>query len=209
MKKQKKCYSCAYVQRPESGENMHCNYAFVEQRTRVKQVYEMLGIDHMTDEARAMLSGYKCPFYAKGQGKTPGAERIRRIESEWEKKEQRRKRIQDELMGRVPMKVKKPQSKFDWGLAKKMHERGKNAQEIAEALGCSRATVQNWKRANGLADPTKGNKPQYDWRLAQYMWDQGESDRAIAQALGCSKGAVDTWKHKNGLKRRDAKAAGG
>ena len=158
MKKQKKCYSCAYVQRPESGENMHCNYAFVEQRTRVKQVYEMLGIDHMTDEAREMLSGYKCPFYAKGQGKTPGAERIRRIESEWEKKEQRRKRIQDELMGRVPKKVKKPQSKFNWEEAARLHEEGKSATEIARALGCSRATVQNWRHETGRSDPTKGGE---------------------------------------------------
>lgn len=207
--KQKKCYGCFYVLNPESAENMHCNYAGIEGRTRVAQVYKMLGVDHMTDEAREMLSGYKCPFSKPTERPIPGAERIRQIEQEYHRRELKQKKIREELMGVKPGRGKRP-SKYNWDRAMELHREGKNAREIAEALGCSRMLVQKWKNQENLCQ-SLGAKPKYDWELAHRMLREGFSTREIAAELGCGKTTVEEWKRRNGLQRKQqtAKAADG
>lgn len=97
-----------------------------------------------------------------------------------------------------------PKEKYDWSIAKKLHEQGKSDSEIAEVMGCYASVVRLWRKRSNLPinikpRKKKVGKPRFDWDKGRELYDQGMSDGQVAKILGCNKNSVQKWRERNHL----------
>lgn len=113
--------------------------------------------------------------------------------------------IQKETRKREPS----PARRYDWDLALQMWKDGACDREIGEAIGCKRATVNNWRHTMGLScnpavdrlPPKPSTQRKYDWDLGAEMYRAGACDSDIAAAIGCTPKHVTNWRARRGLPR--------
>ena len=99
-------------------------------------------------------------------------------------------------------KVSKPGKRppIDEIRAKELFDEGYDDLAIAEALGCSKTRIKEWRSRMHLLHPRGGLRTQkIDSERAMAMFRAGESDEAIAAAFGCSRTAVKAWRKRSGL----------
>lgn len=177
------CTSCVYRGDLQTGatDRPGCMYILHTGISRVKAVYEMLGVNRMTREAREALHPENCVLHRSGS-----------------------KRSLEERPVMLPkiQKVKDRRAKMDRETAFMLYREGRQDQEIAKALGVSAGTVRNWRLQNGL----KSNYSPDDSRsrdiLALYL--QGKTDREIRAETGISCSNLVKWRKRRNLKPNPA-----
>lgn len=107
-----------------------CNYFTITGKSRVKAVYDKLGVKELTPEAQKLLTPKNCPCY------TPTHKPIKERKQE------------------SPRKV--PDDKVE--LLRYLHSKGLNDQEIGVGLGVSDRTVWAWRKSLGLESNHKARK---------------------------------------------------
>lgn len=81
-----------------------------------------------------------------------------------------------------------------------MYKNGATDQELMDAAGVSRSTVQRWRMRKSLAaNGRRGGKPKIDDQKALELHKAGKVDREIAEQLGVCLSSVAAWRHKHGL----------
>lgn len=189
-KKKRKCLTCEYAGSLSGmGELVCCDYAGHTGKSRVKQVYSMLRVDHMTPEAEQLLSGYNCIFYSEGARLALPREQIC-------------------LRGSRPTRQKrrtKPTS-YDWDKVAELWEQGARQVDIMAALGCSKGAVEAWQRRTGRTARRRFNNYKFDWERARVLWESGMKMDEICTELGCGKTALYEFTKREGLSRCPNKA---
>ena len=170
-----------------------CDYLSMTGHSRVKGVYQMLGVKRLTKEARELLRPENCPFFEKGK-------RVR-IQS----LDMLSRRPPDE--GQVPVsapkvaataKRKKKRRKIDTEFALRLYRSGMLDREIARELGVSANAVNCWRKDEGLPSNAPPRRTP-DGEAIRALHAQGLNDREIGRALDMRAVAVCKWRHKHGL----------
>lgn len=160
-----RCGRCRYGYKHTSLET-GCNYNGIEGRTRLAQIYKLLGVKKMTKEARELMSPGKCPFF-KWDGVTHENGRHGNCTLDWEKAAE----LHDQKMsvGQIAKGIgasvstvydwyrrsgRKPhpyvQRKLDRGNMLKLYMLGMTDEEIAAEAGCCVDSVRHWRGEQGL-----------------------------------------------------------
>ena len=79
-----------------------------------------------------------------------------------------------------------------------LHEAGRSAREIGDALNMCPTTIRAFLKRMGLK-PNRNDMKIFDWELALRMYQAGAPDGAIARAIGCSVESVRQWRNKQGM----------
>lgn len=99
-----------------------------------------------------------------------------------------------------------PKEKYDWSIAKRLYDEGKNDGEISRVMGCTPGVVHQWRNRNKLPRNTnvgwRGKQAKYDWEKGRRLYDEGKGDGEIAKKLGCSNKTVRNWRHRRALPAR-------
>lgn len=100
-------------------------------------------------------------------------------------------------------------SKYDYSRFQELYDEGYTDNAIARKIGCSHATVSNWRKKRGLpinnfTPWNKGKrgyktKYRYDYSKFQEFYDRGLSDRKAAKEIGCSPFTFRQWRIRNNL----------
>ena len=186
-KKEKKCFRC-WFRGSASGIGICCDYASHTGKSRLKQVYEELGVDHLTPEVERLMSGENCKFYKRGDKQPLPMEQVVLPGTR-----PKRKPTQ-------PNPGRPRGSQYDWGLAAEMTAQGKSTKEIAEALGCKESRVQTWRSRTGRAQPK-----QIDRARAIELFKAGATARRVAAELGIAEKTARKIKSEAGLTRLPTK----
>ena len=170
-----RCGRCRYGYKHTNLET-GCNYNGIEGRTRLAQIYKLLGVKKMTKEARELMSPGKCPFF-KWDGVTHENGRHGNCTLDWEKAALLHS--QGMSAGQIAKGIgaKSTTSVYDWlrrsgreanpyvqkrldrGDMEKLYRLGMTDREIAAEMGCTHHTVKNWRYENALeANGTQGRK---------------------------------------------------
>ena len=165
-----------------------CNYISITGHSRVKAVYEKLGIVQMTDEARKMLhDGSQCPCFCFGKRLPAGP-------------------AMTKVVIRDPERVNAPS--FDWGKARgdgarfdqkkalKLWKECVPDRLIAQQLGVTKATIWSWRHRNGLGARIQPRLPDEEIRK---LYEKGLTDRQIGEALGLSGMQIARWRDHRDL----------
>lgn len=81
--------------------------------------------------------------------------------------------------------------------AEKLYRAGYTDHEIADAVGVSYSSVQNWRRKILNVDPNPDrDKSSFSWEWARDLYLAGLNDREIAEKLGCCVSSVWRWRTK-------------
>ena len=110
-------------------ETLGCNYSVLNDKTRLAQVYKMLGVTRLTPEAKELLRSRNCPFYEQGKKK-----RAAKLSITIKPAGARRKR-------RVS---------FNEAAAKELYLKRASDREIGEAVGASTSAIHYWRKRNHL-----------------------------------------------------------
>lgn len=145
----------------------------------------------VTGHTRKAVPASRCADYREGNPEKNSPlellEKLRRAEKE-EKK-------------RKPRGVKE---KYDWDIAKRLYDEGKNDGEIARVMGCTPGVVRQWRNRNKLpANATAGwraRPAKHNWDLAMKLYQEGKSDGEVGREMGCSGKVVANWRRRQGLK---------
>lgn len=148
-----------------------CSYMDQTSRSRVKAVYELLGVREMTPEARRMLEPENCPCFEPD----PNAR----------KKKRRR--------GPPPSPPRIDEAQY---LA--LHNEGLLDTQIANRLGVNVHAVRRFRKKLGLQTNFR-REYVFNWDKARQLYDQGATDAEIMRALGCSRTSVQDWRKREGL----------
>ena len=101
-----------------------------------------------------------------------------------------------------------PKEKYDWSIAKRLYDEGKNDGEISRVMGCTPGVVHQWRVRNKLPRNTnvgwRGKQAKYDWEKGRQLYDEGKGDGEIAKELGCSNKTVRNWRKRRALPARRA-----
>lgn len=114
-------------------ETLGCNYSVMNDKTRLAQVYKMLGVTRLTPEAKELMRPRNCPFFEKGKRRKLPRNAIK-------------------LDGSQPWKNNRRLS-FNEAAARAMYEQGANDRQIADAVGTSSRTICMWRQRRGLPSP--------------------------------------------------------
>lgn len=99
-----------------------------------------------------------------------------------------------------------PKEKYEWDVARRLYDEGKNDGEIARIMGCTPGVVHQWRNRNKLPANTaagwRGKPAKYDWEKGRKLYDEGKGDGEIAKALGCSNKTVRNWRKRRALPAR-------
>lgn len=180
----KKCKKCCFA--AKASGYCECNYIMHNPRSRTVQAYEACGVDHPTPETDAMLDPETCAFFQQGERKPQPMYSVA---------------LPNSIHNTGPT-YRYVGPIYDWGKAKRMHDKGATATEIARALGCTPHAVHDWRKREGLSNPRKTSR--FDWGKARDMLAEGATIDQIAEALGCSGTTVQAWKRREGLQRLPA-----
>lgn len=179
---ERKCYSCRY--RGElSGVKVCCDYLRHTGRSRLKQVYEELGVDRLTPAVKKRLSGRNCKFFEPGAKQRLPMEPVLLPGTRPKRRESK------------PVKYRR-RTVYDWDLAAELTAQGKTVPEIAKALGCKEHNVHNWRSREGLSCAKR-----FDADRAAELFKAGAALQQVADALGCGVGTARDMKKKAGLSR--------
>lgn len=170
-----------------------CDYMSMTGHSRVKGVYQMLGVKQLTKEAREMLRPENCPFFEAGKrGRIAAIEMLSR-------------RTPEEKPAPAPMPKakgkrtrKKVGRKIDTNLAMRLYKSGMLDREIAVKLGVSANAVNLWRKYEGLPSNAPPRKTP-DGEKIRALHAQGLNDREIAAQLNMRAVAVCKWRHRHGL----------
>lgn len=110
-------------------ETLGCNYAVLNDKTRLAQVYKKLGVNRLTPEAKELLRPRNCPFYEQGK-RQRGAKRSITIKSAGVRRHRR--------------------VTFNESVAKVLYMKRASDREIGKAVGASTSAIQHWRKRNGL-----------------------------------------------------------
>ena len=168
-----KCGRCKYGLNNGSLETS-CDYSRIEDKTKLKQIYERLGVKELTPEAQRMALPENCPFFqwdgvTHAKGKKHG-----NVEFDWDKAA----KLHDQKMsaGQIAKEIgasiktvydwyrrsgRKPnpyrQKKLDRVKLLELYRQGKTDREIAAAIGCCLDSVRVWRKECAL-DANRGKK---------------------------------------------------
>ena len=145
--------------------------------SRVKAVYNMLGVKEMTRAARELLRPENCPCFVP--------------EPEKEKKKREEKKPEQRVF-------------FDETEIRRLHGMGLLDSEIAKMQGVSAHTIHDRRKKLGLK-PNFVQTFVYDWDKAKRLHAEGKTDGQIAAELGCSRTSVTDWRKREGLLSNYAK----
>jgi DNA-binding CsgD family transcriptional regulator len=88
--------------------------------------------------------------------------------------------------------------KYDQIKLQNLYDSGKTDEEMAEAMGISRQSVQEWRHRNYL----KTNnvlRTVIDEDLAFQLWSEGKVDKEIAETLNVGNAIVQRWRNERDL----------
>ena len=168
-----RCARCKYGLNNGSLET-ECGYSRIEGKTRLKQIYDLLGVDKLTPEAREQALPENCSFFrwdgvTHAKGKKHG-----NAEFDWDKAA----KLHDQGMsvGQIAKEMgasksavydwyrrsgRKPhpyrQKRLDRVKLLKLYMLGMTDREIAEAVGCCLDSVRVWRKECAL-DANRGKK---------------------------------------------------
>lgn len=92
---------------------------------------------------------------------------------------------------------------FDKTKARELYDLGMQDGAIAAAMKCSKATVCNWRNAEGLLP--HGQPPRIDEAKAMQLYEKKLSDGQMAERLGVTSESVRKWRTRRGLPSNYAK----
>lgn len=128
-----------------------CDYLLMTGKSRLKAVYDLLGVDRLSAEQlqkEPLLRPENCPLYEKRQRGQA-------------KKKQRPIALPGSRI-RMPKQPKKAHNKgvysFDVVRALRLYQQGMNDIQVATAVGTKRANIFWWRKVNGLPTNWKGGK---------------------------------------------------
>lgn len=148
-----------------------CNYLKVAKCSRVKTVYDLLGVNSLTKQAKEMLLPENCPCFVQA------------------KKPKRRGRP----------KRKPGTYSFDADKLRQLHGQGLTDKEIGAEMGVSPKTAGTWRRSLGLPTNTPARVSQLDEDRVRKLYEEGNSDDAIGRICGCSHQTIRNWRRREGL----------
>ncbi len=166
-----------------------CDYLSMTGHSRVKSVYQILGVKRLTKEARELLLPENCPFFEKGK-----RVRIQTLDM-------LSRRQPDEGQApapKCPEKHKKRRRKIDTEFALRLYRSGMLDREIARELGVSANAVNCWRKGEGLPSNAPPRRTP-DGEAIRALHAQGLNDREIGRQLDMRAVAVCKWRHKHGL----------
>jgi DNA-binding NarL/FixJ family response regulator len=191
-----------------------CAYIQHTGKSRLKEVYERLGVKHVTDAVREAMKPENCRHFQSG-ARHPHAEmRILLDGSPTEKNGPPRTSAptgsQAEKNGpprpkapaakaAAPAKPRKPRTaKWDKEAALELWKQGLLDPQIGERLGVSSSTIERWRHENHLTS-NYSRSPRTSELLA--LWRDGKTDREIAAETGMKLKKVQDWRNGRRLKR--------
>ena len=65
--KERRCLSCAYRSADSNGWTEGCGFIQITGQSRLKEVYQRLGVHEITDEVREAMRPENCRHYQKGK----------------------------------------------------------------------------------------------------------------------------------------------
>lgn len=105
------------------GQSEHgCDYILITGQSRLKIVYNMLGVDRLTPEAQELMRPENCTCFVRSR---------------------------KYVSARVPDAIEKPEGERD-EILKSLHSQGMNDKEIAYHMGVSARSIGTWRRKLGL-----------------------------------------------------------
>lgn len=168
-----------------------CDYLLMTGKSRLKAVYDLLGVDRLSAEQlqkEPLLRPENCPLYEKrkrGQAK----------------KKQRPIALPGSRI-RATKQPRKAHNKgvfcFDVVVALRLYQQGLNDNQIAAEVGATRSNVYWWRKVNGL--PSKWEPARMPGDMIRQLFAEGKTNEEIASAIGKSTKAVKNWRMKHGLK---------
>ena len=160
------------------GSDGCCYYHMIMGKTRLVQLYKLIGAKTLTDEVRELLRPKNCGFFEPGKFEN----RVRTIV----------------LQGSHVERDKRPKRMAE-SEARKLYQEGKNDAEIAAALEVSRQTVSKWRKRVGLQAVIHLNRMTFDEKKAMRLYKKGKTDGQIGAAVGKSAEAICKWRWRRGL----------
>lgn len=170
-----------------------CDYMSMTGRSRVKGVYQMLGVKRLTKEAQELLRPKNCPFFESGKRR-----RIQSLDMLSRQRPKERQAPASEPKGWEKPKRKKNRRKIDTEFALRLYRSGMLDREIARELGVSATAINNWRKDEGLPSNAPPRRTP-DGEAIRALHAQGLNDREIARQLDMRAVAVCKWRHKHGL----------
>lgn len=156
--------ACKYRFGETGGGN--CDYIGVTGRSRVKAVYELRGVERMTEEQlekEPLLRPENCPVFEKRPKgwKKPKPKEIALPGS----RAAREGRKDPEGSADPPTQERRKRKAYNKGVhsfdtirALRLWQQGMNDIQIAEELGTRRSNIYWWRKVNGLPTNWKGRK---------------------------------------------------
>lgn len=218
-----RCLSCAWRGEHHTGDPRRpgCAYIQITGHSRLKAVYESLGVDHMTKEARAAMEPENCLVYRRGTKRVlPDVGIV--LEGSAKKKDKAKSRERETPSVTASRGIggdtspggggkgaagggkrrgesvsKKPRAcKWDKEAAMELWKQGLNDPEIGAKLGVSSSTIQYWRKELHLM-PNNGGATRTS--LLLQLYNQGMTDREIAAEMGMRLDTVRHWRNKRRL----------
>ncbi len=191
-----------------------CAYIQHTGKSRLKEVYERLGVKHVTDAVREAMKPEHCRHFQSG-ARHPHAEmRILLDGSPAEKSGPLRasaptgspaeksgppRAKAPAAKAATPAKPRKPRaSAWDKDAALELWKQGLLDPQIGERLGVSSSTIERWRHEKHLTS-NYARSPRSSQLLA--LWRQGKCDSEIAEELGMKRRKVQDWRNGRRLKR--------
>ena len=96
--------------------------------------------------------------------------------------------------------------KFDWSIARRLYDEGKNDGEIGKAMGINPRSVKSWRNRNDLPanTGTGGRQKELDWGKVRELYGQGKNDCELAETFGVSVNTIFKWRHREKLPAKGA-----
>lgn len=166
-----------------------CSYHRITGTTRTATLCKKYHLKSPTKELKKRLMGECCELYRwNGEGKP----------------------IPTKPVSQAPEPKKKPKEKHKWvpkadyqpapeADLMALYKEGLNDCAMAERLGISVHSVNNWRHVRGLGSNYIA-KRRFNEELAMRLYDEGFSDIDIGKKVGVGNDAIGRWRQKNGLR---------
>ena len=160
--------------------------------------YDLVGCDYatITGHVRGAIPPEECTHFRKGERITKAEYRLLKAALASAPEKKRKKR--------APGAGKK--EKYDWSIARKLYDGGKNDGEIGREMGINPRSVKSWRNRNDLPANTEtgGRWKELDWGEVRKLYDRGKNDKELAAAFGVSVNTIFKWRHHEKLPARGA-----
>ena len=170
-----------------------CDYMSMTGNSRLKGVYQMLGVKRLTKEAQELLRPENCPFFEKGK-----RGQVRALDMLSRRRLEEGQAPAPAAKGAGNAKRKKRRRKIDTDFAMRLYRSGMLDREIAAQIGVSANAVNSWRKGEGLPSNAPPRRSP-DGEAIRALHAQGLNDREIGRKLGMRPVAVCKWRHKHGL----------